>query len=240
MTTEGKKAARVGIIVTSADKLGDHATGLWLEECATPYYIFSDEGCEVSILSPLGGAVPIDAGSLAGDFYTAEAKKFKEEDEKAWDTLQNSIKLDPATVVADFDALFFCGGHGTATDFISNGGEKTNPALAVEAMVAAKKLVGLVCHGPIVLAECTTTDGKPLMEGVLCTGFSNTEEVAVGLAEKVPYLLQSRLKEQGANYEKGNDWEAHAVRDKETNIITGQNPQSSEATARLLLSVLGE
>ena len=94
----------VAILCTNADKLGDtgHATGLWLEECAAPYYLFKEKGYTVEIISPNGGAIPIDAGSLGEGFYTAPSKKMKEEDAEAWGLLQNSKKLDLAVSLLVF------------------------------------------------------------------------------------------------------------------------------------------
>ena len=68
------------------------------------------------------------------------------------------------------------------------------------------------------------------------TGFTNTEEEAVGLKEVVPFLLEDELKRLGAHYSKGADWSSFTEHDGL--LITGQNPGSSEAVAKLLLKIL--
>ena len=93
-----------------------------------------------------------------------------------------------------------------------------------------------VCHGPAVLRRAKGADGAPLVKGKTVTGFSNTEEAAVGLTDVVPFLVEDALKANGGKYSKAADWASHAVVDG--NLITGQNPASSEATARALLEEL--
>uniref|UniRef100_A0A7S1BDT5 DJ-1/PfpI domain-containing protein n=1 Tax=Corethron hystrix TaxID=216773 RepID=A0A7S1BDT5_9STRA len=228
---------KVAIICTSADKLGDHSTGLWLEECAAPYNIFKEQGYDVEILSIRGGAVPVDAGSLAGDFYTAACKKFKEEDTEAWNKLQNTQAIDPATTVAQFDALFFAGGHGTVADFCTPGVLDCPVNSLVEKFYSTGKPLAAVCHGPMCLMEAKRPDGEPLVKGLNVTGFSDAEEVAVGMAGLVPYTPESQMKVLGANVSVADPFTANACRDG--NLITGQNPQSSEATANLVVQALG-
>lgn len=72
--------------------------------------------------------------------------------------------------------------------------------------------------------------------GTGATGFSNSEEAAVGLVEVVPFLVEDELRKAGGTYSKAADWQPHMVRDG--NLITGQNPVSSEPVARELLKLL--
>ena len=74
------------------------------------------------------------------------------------------------------------------------------------------------------------------MKGKTVTGFSDTEEEAVGLTKVVPFLLEQELKKLGAHYTKGKNWGSFAQQDGL--LITGQNPGSSEAVAELLLKTL--
>ena len=125
------------------------------------------------------------------------------------------------------------GGHGTCVDFINN------PVLkkAVEDMYNAGKVVCSVCHGPMCLTDCVKPDGSPLVKGLTVAGFADSEEAAVQLTDKVPFLLEAKLKELGGNYEKGEDWHPKVCVDKSDSkiLITGQNPQSSVSNEFLLL-----
>jgi putative intracellular protease/amidase len=78
-------------------------------------------------------------------------------------------------------------------------------------------------------------DGKPLVAGKKVTGFTNTEEEAVGLTKVVPFLVEDMLKEKGGNYSKGGDWQSYVLTDGM--LITGQNPASSEAAAKALIAL---
>jgi putative intracellular protease/amidase len=209
----------------------EHDTGLWIEELASPYYIFKEAGYEIVIASPAGGPVPIDAGSMADGFFSDEAKKFMH-DAAAVGQLSHSIKLDTLNFPGDFDAIYLPGGHGCCTDFIGNPALKS----AIETMYRAGKFVTTVCHGPICLTECTKEDGTPFVQGKTVTGFTDSEEAAVGYTEVVPVLIETKFKEQGANFEKGDDWTSKVCIDG--NLITGQNPQSSVGAATALVKAL--
>jgi putative intracellular protease/amidase len=76
---------------------------------------------------------------------------------------------------------------------------------------AAKKIVAADCHGPIALAQCNKPDGTPLVKGLKCTGFTNSEEEAVQLTKAVPFLIETKFKEQGGLYELAPDWNPKAT-----------------------------
>jgi len=221
------------IVCTSAHELQGHPTGLWLEECAAPYYLFQGAGYSVTLASPKGGPVPIDAASLAGDFLTEAAKKFLL-DPAAMGALSHTARLSDVDMTP-LDAIFFCGGHGTcaAGDFVDHPSVKA----AVEGMHSSGRIVAAVCHGPNCLPQCVKPDGKtPLVQGLKVAGFSDSEEQAGGLAGKVPFLLEAKLKELGALYEKAEDWNPKVVVDGK--LVTGQNPQSSETCANAVIGLL--
>eukprot|EP00996_Jenningsia_fusiforme_P005944 NODE_706_length_1966_cov_53.437141_g653_i0.p1 GENE.NODE_706_length_1966_cov_53.437141_g653_i0~~NODE_706_length_1966_cov_53.437141_g653_i0.p1 ORF type:complete len:353 (+),score=68.22 NODE_706_length_1966_cov_53.437141_g653_i0:494-1552(+) len=231
---DGNKAKSVLILCTSAPKMGEMDTGVWLEELAAPYYLFLEAGFTVEIASIRGGPIPIDASSMAEGFFTASAQKFMH-DQVALGKFGHSIALASLgsgnSVAEKYDLLFLPGGHGTCVDFSDNAALKA----AVEAMYA-QKLVAAVCHGPTALTQCVKADGTPLVQGLTVTGFADTEEAAVGLTDKVPYLLESKLTALGGKYEKAGDWSVKAVRDGR--LVTGQNPQSSEECAKLCIEAL--
>merc|ERR1712232_1252738 len=179
-----------------------------------------------------GGPIPIDANSLRGDFFTDVAKTFLH-DADAMDMFGHS-KMITDVDTGDYDCLYIPGGHGCCDDFVGNAGVKD----AIESAYGAKKIVAVVCHGPIALAECVKPDGTtPLVQGLKVTGFSDTEEAAVGHTDNVPYLIETRFKEQGAKYEKADqDWSGHIAVDG--NLLTGQNSASSTLAAEKVVEML--
>lgn len=229
---EVAQGRRVLMVATSAHSYGGMDTGMWLEELAQPYYMFLTAGWQVTIASPAGGPIPIDSGSMRGDFFTIPAKQFML-DPDAIHALTHSKKLEnlAPNFSESFDVVFLVGGHGCCSDFVDN------PALrsCLESMYNAEgKVISTVCHGAIALPQCSKSDGTPLINGLKCTAFSDSEETAVGLAEKVPFLIETKMKEQGALYERSADWNGHAVVDG--CVITGQNPQSSGLVAQAILA----
>jgi putative intracellular protease/amidase len=223
---------KILIVLTSHDRLGDTGkkTGFWLEELAAPYYAFIDGGAELTLASPKGGRPPLDPKSNEPAFQTDTTRRF-EVDPVAMAALANTKTLSEVSI-ADFDAVFYPGGHGPLWDLAEDG---VSIGL-IEAAARADKPIGVVCHAPGVLRHVKGANGKPLVEGKSVTGFANTEEDAVGLTDVVPFLVEDMLKANGGNYSKGPDWGVHVVRDGR--LVSGQNPGSSEATARALLKLL--
>lgn len=106
----------------------------------------------------------------------------------------------------------------------------------IERLYAEGKPVAAVCHGPGVFRDARGPFGFPLVRGKPVTGFSNTEEAAAGLTHVVPFLVEDMLKEKEGLYSKAGDWQSHVVTDE--NLVTGQNPASSEAAAQAVLDLL--
>jgi putative intracellular protease/amidase len=220
------------MILTSNDRLGGTGkkTGLWLEEFATPYYIFRDESAKVTLASPKGGRPPIDPRSEEPQAQTEATKRFHT-DEAAQEFFSNTAPISSISP-DDFEAVFYPGGHGPLWDLA----EDPHSIKIIETLFAAGKPVGAVCHGPAAFRHTKRQDGAPLVRDKSVTGFSNAEEAAVGLTEAVPFLVEDMLKQNGANYSKGPDWQPFAIVD--VNLVTGQNPRSSEGVAWLLLDKL--
>jgi len=223
---------KILMVLTSHDELGSTGkkTGFWLEEFAAPYYLFKDAGAEITLASPKGGQPPLDPKSDEKDMQTAATERFNA-DKEARDALAHTVRLEEIKA-ADYDALFYPGGHGPLWDLSE---DRFSIAL-IEAMYAAGKPVAAVCHAPGVLRHTRETSGLPLVSGKAVTGFSNSEEAAVGLTEVVPFLVEDELQKAGGNYSKGADWQAYIV--CTGNLITGQNPASSEPAAKALLAQL--
>jgi putative intracellular protease/amidase len=221
---------KILMVLTSHDELGNtgRKTGFWLEELAAPYYAFKAAGAEIVLASPNGGQPPLDPKSNELSFQTDLTRRF-EADAEATAQLASTVRLDSVSQ-ADFDTVFYPGGHGPLWDLAE---DKHSIAL-IESFIAAGKYVALVCHAPGVLRHVKRADGKPLVEGKNVTGFTNTEEEAVGLTKVVPFLVEDELKAKGGLYSKGADWSSYVVADGL--LITGQNPGSSAEAAQLLLS----
>lgn len=220
-------------VVTSHDSLGDgdEPTGLWLEELAAPYYAFIDAGCDVRIASIKGGKVPIDPKSESKRGENPESVERFLDDEEA----MTAIKETPAVSEVDsfdFDVLFIPGGHGTMWDMPDN----EHLAKLVAATYESGRIVAAVCHGPAGLVGATLSDGEPLVKDRDVSAFTDSEEEAAGLTKTVPFLLESRLTELGANVRSAPNFEPFALADG--NLITGQNPPSSEKVAELVLRAL--
>ncbi|ASJ70863.1 type 1 glutamine amidotransferase domain-containing protein [Granulosicoccus antarcticus] len=223
---------KILMVLTSHDQLGDtgNKTGFWLEEFAAPYYVFKNAGAEITLASPKGGQPPIDPSSDDEGSQTDDTRRFKA-DEAANKHLAATEKLSTVDA-AGFDAIFYPGGHGPLWDLAEDADSKQ----LIETFYTAGKPVGAVCHAPGVFRHTLRADGKPLVSGLRVTGFTNTEEEAVGLTNVVPFLVEDMLKENGGTYEKGADWASFVLRDG--NLVTGQNPASSAAAANELLALL--
>lgn len=221
------------MVLTSHDKMGDSGkpTGFWLEEFAAPYYIFRDAGADVTLASPKGGQPPVDPASESEDAETEATRRFRA-DKTAKAELAHTHRLSEISP-NKFDALFFPGGHGPMWDLSKDNEVKR----LIQAFDADEKPIGAVCHGPAALVNALGGRGRPLVEHRKMTAFTNTEEAAVELTSVVPFSLESLLVERGAQFQRGDDWSEFCVSDG--NLVTGQNPASSAATARALLQLLG-
>jgi putative intracellular protease/amidase len=223
---------KILMVLTSHDQLGDtgHKTGFWLEEFASPYYVFRDANADITLASPNGGQPPMDPNSDADDAQTESTRRFKN-DAEAQAALASTVKLADVSA-EDFDAVFYPGGHGPLWDLAEN----TDSIALIENMYSSGKPVAAVCHAPAVLRHTKAADGSPLVKGKSLTGFSNSEEEAVQLTGVVPFLLESELKANGANYIKADNWTTNVITDDL--LITGQNPASSAQAAQALLDRL--
>ncbi len=223
---------KILMVLTSHDELGSTGkkTGFWLEEFAAPYYVFKDAGVEITLASPKGGQPPLDPKSDEKDSQTAATTRFKA-DKEAQNALAHT-KILRDLFADDYDALFYPGGHGPLWDLAEDRGS----IALIEAMYAQGKTVSAVCHAPGVLRHAKAPDGSPLVKGKQVTGFSNSEEATVGLTDVVPFLVEDELRKNGGDYCKAADWQSFSIQDG--NLITGQNPASSEAVAKRVLEQL--
>jgi putative intracellular protease/amidase len=220
------------IVLTSHDRLGDTGkpTGFWLEEFAAPYYRLKDAGAALTLASPKGGSPSVDPTSKEPGYQTEATRRF-DADPAAQAELAKTLRLADVDAEA-FDAVFYPGGHGPLWDLVDD----PDSLRLIEGFVEQGKPVAAVCHAPAVLLNATDGGGPPLPAGKRITGFSNTEEAAVGLSDVVPFLLQDRLVELGGRYEQAEAWTPFVVVDG--HLITGQNPASSVGVAEALMEAL--
>lgn len=219
---------RALFVTTSSNQLApDHPTGLWLEEFAVPYMAATEAGIDVTVASPKGGAVPLDPKTDPN-----------EKQQKDWSRALLALR-DSATLASvkdqTFDAVFVPGGHGPMVDLAHDA---TLHAL-VARHDAAGKLIVAVCHGPAALVYAKRASGEPFLQGRRATGFTNTEERLAGLKDVVPFLLEDAMKAGGADFHSALlPMLSHIEHDG--NLLTGQNPNSSEALAKAMVEVLGK
>lgn len=225
---------KILIVLTSHDTLGNtgQKTGFWLEELAAPYYVFVDAEADVILASPAGGQPPLDPKSSAPEYQTEATQRF-EADKTACEKLATTLPLKEIEA-ADFDAIFYPGGHGPMWDLATDA---INARLVGE-FYDRGKAIGAVCHGPAALVSAKDQNGHSILQGRSLTCFTNVEETAVELEKVVPFLLETRLKELGATFSNAEAFSPHCVRDG--HIVTGQNPPSSEPAAKAILEIVKE
>ena len=223
---------KILMVLTSHDRLGNtgRKTGFWLEEFAAPYYTFKEAGEEITLASPMGGQPPFDPKSNDPEFQTDLTRRYLA-DPDAQKLMAKTVQLGGVRP-ENFDTVFYPGGHGPMWDLA----EDPVSARLLEMMYAAGKPIALVCHAPGALRHVKAPDGKPLVQGKRVTGFTDTEEAAVGLTKVVPFLVEDELKRLGGIYSKADDWQPYVLTDGL--LITGQNPASSGPAAKTLLRLM--
>lgn len=215
-------------ITTSHSSMGDSGkqTGIWAEEITKPYQIFTNAGFEVDIYSPKGGEIVFDPNSIKPD---------GENEESIEAFLELNIKAMPLTQLQDidiYDAVFIPGGHGAMWDVATD----TTIAEILTQAITNDKVIAAVCHGVAGLVNAKNQQGEPLVSNKKINSFTDAEESAAGLDEVVPFKLETKLRELGANFEKADNWHAFVVSDGK--LVTGQNPASSQLVAERVLSLL--
>jgi putative intracellular protease/amidase len=214
--------------LTSHGELGDtgRRTGAYAPEVAHPAKVFADAGWSIEFVSVAGGQPPLD-GIKPEDEITREFLADEDVAAKLAAT-PTAAQLDPA----DYDVIYFAGGHGTMWDFPS----ATDLTTLASEIYERGGIVAAVCHGPAALLGVKRADGTPLVAGRRVTSFTNAEETAVGLMDVVPFALETELARLGARHETAESFTEHAVAD--ARLVTGQNPASAAKVARLALATL--
>lgn len=226
-------AKKILNVVTNVSHYEDpnELTGLWLSELTHAYHVFAEAGYEQQIVSPSGGLSPLEPRSLKFPNYDRSAKAWKTDDAKMA-LLANTAT--PAEIdSADFDAIYFTGGHAVMFDFPDSEGLQR----ITREIFERGGVVSSVCHGYAGLLNTRLSDGSLLVAGRKLTGFSWNEEVLARVDKLVPYNVEDNMKKRGALYEKGLiPFASYTVVDGR--LVTGQNPGSAKATAKKVVSVL--
>jgi putative intracellular protease/amidase len=228
MTEKNKKFL---FVLTSHATLGDSGekTGFHLSEMADPYYILEEHGFKVDLASIKGGEPPIDPASAK---ETTESGKRFQKDTAAMKKLKSTLKIDDVDM-SEYAGIYMAGGHGTMWDFPSSKGLQK----AIEDAWKKDKVVAAVCHGPAAFVNAKNKEGEPLVKNRRVNSFTDEEERLVKKDKVVPFLLETRLHEQGGLFEHEQPFQGLVVED--SNLITGQNPKSASLVANGILRTLG-
>ena len=207
----------------------NEATGLWLGESAEFVAELQKQGIAYDFVSPKGGLVPLDPRSMT--YMDASIWKIYESQDFLDRGLRNTLKPDQINP-ADYSAIYFTGGHGVMWDFPENAEIQ---AIARSIYKAGGYLTS-VCHGIAGLLNLKDEQGHYLIAGKKITGFTTSEEIIAGKKKVVPFLNRTLAAAQGANFQKKRFYKSHALQDGQ--FITGQNPFSVRAVAKLLIEEL--
>lgn len=224
---------RILNVVTNVGHYDDpaHPTGLWLSELAHAWEVFDEHGFAQTVVSPKGGAVPLEPRSLRFPSFDRSAKAWHA-DPARMALLENTASADEIEA-ADYDAIFFTGGHAVMYDFPDSDGLQR----VTREIWERGGIVSSVCHGYCGLLNTRLSDGSLLIAGRKLTGFAWQEEVLAGVSRIVPYNAEEEAKERGALYEKALlPFVSYAVVDGR--LVTGQNPGSAKETARKVAALL--
>ncbi len=221
---------KILIVLTSHSELGNTGkkTGFWLPELTHPYYEFTNAGFTVDVASIDGGMAPLDSKAFE------EADEFHDVFLKDATLMSKVMRTIPIANInaADYQAVLFSGGSGPMWDFPNNPDINRISAAIYE----MNGIVSAVCHGGAALVDIKLSNGERLIKGKSVAAFTNEEEQSLGTAEIIPFLLQDKLIERGANFIIGKPWQENVVVDGR--LITGQNPASAKKVAQNIIKAL--
>ncbi|WP_051257714.1 type 1 glutamine amidotransferase domain-containing protein [Desulfovibrio cuneatus] len=226
--TTTPKSGKILFVITSHSKVGNTGkdTGYYLSEVAHPWAVLTKAGFTMDYVSPKGGQSTVDGFDLEDTtnaaFWNNAAERAKIEASK------KPSEVNPA----DYEAIFFAGGHGTMWDFPEN----QELAAITRNIYEQGGIVSAVCHGPAGLVNVRLSNGEFLVAGKRVNSFTDDEERAVALENVVPFMLQTTLQERGAIFEHSGLFEPHVTVDQR--LVTGQNPQSATAVGEAIVRLL--
>jgi putative intracellular protease/amidase len=248
--TNTRAPKRVAIVIANpaVSTTTGWPVGFWWAELTHPYHVFAEKGYEVEVFSPNGGPCEADAMSDPNDASGYSSSDLISQGfihTPALRSLVAATRRVDQIELARFDAIVVAGGQSPMFTF------KDATALhrTFVEFFEAGKIVAALCHGVAILAYAKLSNGEYLVKGRTVTGFANVEEDfadnavwGYGLLPRdrhvMPWRIEDRLKELGANYVQAGLWRGFAIRDG--NLITGQQNFSGEETARAVIAALGE
>ncbi|KAM7430553.1 hypothetical protein ABFA07_018743 [Porites harrisoni] len=221
------------MVLTSHEDMGNTGkkTGWYLPELAHPYHVFKTAGYNMTFVSPKGGKAPLDPSSLEAFKNDTICQDFLA-DKEAMNLVDNTNAIT-SIKAADYDVVFCVGGHGPMFDLPNN--DDVNKAIAT--IYEKGGIAAAVCHGPAGIVNTKLSNGDYLIKGKKVTGFTNAEEEAVKLVEAMPFLLETKLKENGAQFEKAPNMFEVCVCASDR-VVTGQNPASATPMAEKIVELL--
>tara|TARA_R110002126_G_scaffold1402_4_gene7960 strand:+ start:2480 stop:3358 length:879 start_codon:yes stop_codon:yes gene_type:complete len=217
---------RILFIVTSTSSIGPNArpTGYEFSEVAHPYLAFVADGHHVDFVSIAGGEPPEDG------FNPVDPASVIFRNGAGHRRIRESARLVDVDLQR-YDAIFFPGGLGPMVDMLHDPDVKQ----AIVEVYESGRVVGAVCHGPVVLMNVKMSDGSNFLEGRNVAAFTEAEEQ--GHSEKdVPFMLDAALTNQGARHTHASPFGEHVVTDER--LVTGQNPASAAGVALEMMRVM--
>jgi putative intracellular protease/amidase len=240
--TDPQRRPRVLMVVanpTVSTTLG-WPVGFWAAELFHPYFAFTRHKYDVTIASPEGGKVEVDALSDPRDESRWSAEDLISMGALHTPEITAQLENTPALrdlELDDYDALVVCGGQGPMFQFRDHADLQRTIAHFYD----AAKPTAALCHGTCALLDVTLQDGRHLIAGKTMTGFANVEEeygdAAVG-QRIMPFRIEDEARARGANFIQAGLFKAFAVRDQ--HLITGQQQYSGEKVAELVIAALGD
>ncbi|KAL7922530.1 class I glutamine amidotransferase-like protein [Trichoderma austrokoningii] len=225
-------AKKVLVVLTSHDKIDalDKQTGWYLTEFAHPYHFLAEKNVEVTVVSPKGGVAPLDNGSLSGAKNDAIAMAFYDNQKALWENTATIKEYRGRS--AEFDAIFFPGGHGPLYDLVDDA----DSIALVEEFYRAGKVVSAICHGTIALVN-VKVDGEYIIKGREIAGFTNEEEDFIKLTSAMPMLVEDKVIAAGGKFVKTSVFGDKIAVDGQ--FVTGQNPVSASSLGKALVAAIG-
>jgi putative intracellular protease/amidase len=223
---------KILMVLTNHDTLSDSGklTGYWLSEVSHFYDVVTRAGYEVDFVTPRGGKSPLDPISVK---LNDQVNREFMENPQLIARLDNTLSPDDVQW-EEYAAIYYVGGHGPIWDVATD--EKI--ADIAGRIFENNGIISAVCHGSAGLLNIKDPNGEPLLKGKKITGFSNLEERLVRKSKWVPYLLESELKQRGAEYTKGLPGLTHV--EVNGRVVTGQNPRSAKAVAEEVVRLLDQ
>lgn len=205
---------------------GNEDSGFYLPELTHPLLVLEEAGIGTEFASISGGEPPVYGVDL-----NDKVNKFYWENQDFRNKLKNTIALEQAES-GRYSAILYVGGHGVMWDFP----DSTAVQQITKSMYENGQVVAAVCHGPAALVNVRLTDGSWLVDNKNVAAFTDAEEHEVGMANVVPFLLETELRNHGALHHAADNWQENVIVDG--NLITGQNPQSATGVGEAILSAI--